>query len=48
MDGADISWIVGLAVTALVYYPLGRRAFDYPGRMIYPPGVVLDPNIIGR
>ena len=42
MGGADISWLVGLVVTALVYYPLGRRAFDYPLEMVYPKGVELD------
>ncbi|REB68343.1 cytosine permease [Cutibacterium namnetense] len=42
MGGADISWLVGLVVTALVYYPLGRRAFDYPLEMVYSKGVELD------
>lgn len=36
MNGADISWIVSLIVTSLVYYPLARRSMNVPGQMIYP------------
>ena len=36
MGGADISWIVSLAVTSLVYYPLAARTMDVPRQMIYP------------
>ena len=48
MGGADISWLVGLVVTALVYFPLGRRAFDYPLEIVYPKDVELDPSIVSR
>jgi NCS1 family nucleobase:cation symporter-1 len=48
MGGADISWLVGLVVTALVYFQLGRRAFDYPVEMIYPKDVELDPKVVSR
>lgn len=36
MGGADISWIVSLVVTSLVYYPLARKTMQVPERMIYP------------
>lgn len=36
LDGTDISWIVGLAVTVVVYYPWARRTLDVPESMIYP------------
>ena len=36
MGGADISWIVSLAVTSLVYYPLAARTMNVPRQMIYP------------
>lgn len=36
LGGADISWIVGLIVTALVYYPVARRFQYVPKGMIYP------------
>lgn len=36
MGGVDISWLVGLAVSAALYLPVGRRAFTYPATMIYP------------
>lgn len=36
IDGADISWIVGLVVTALVYYPWGRATSSPPDRTILP------------
>lgn len=45
LGGVDISWLVGLVVTAILYYPIGRRAFVYPDRMIYPADVELDPKI---
>lgn len=37
LGGADISWIVGLVVTAGLYYPLAKRTANPPDRMIYPP-----------
>ena len=36
LGGADISWIVSLIVTALVYYPLAKRTMNIPRQMIYP------------
>lgn len=39
LGGADISWIVGLVVTAAIYYPLARRSGNPPESMIYPDHV---------
>ncbi|MDQ8030627.1 MAG: cytosine permease [Bordetella sp.] len=36
MDGADVSWLVSLVITSLVYYPLARKTMRVPPRMIYP------------
>ncbi len=36
LGGADISWIIGLVITAAIYYPLARRTANPPDRMIYP------------
>jgi NCS1 family nucleobase:cation symporter-1 len=36
LGGADISWIVGIVVTAALYYPLARRTANPPAHMIYP------------
>ena len=36
LGGADISWIVSLVVTALVYYPLAKKTMSVPRQMIYP------------
>ena len=36
MGGADISWIVSLLVTSLVYLPLAKRTMQVPVAMIYP------------
>jgi NCS1 family nucleobase:cation symporter-1 len=36
LGGADISWIIGLVVTAAIYYPWARRTTNPPDRMIYP------------
>ncbi len=36
LGGADVSWIVGLVVTAALYYPLARRTSNPPDSMIYP------------
>ncbi|MFI9005395.1 purine-cytosine permease family protein [Streptomyces sp. NPDC053541] len=38
LDGADISWIVGLAVTAAVYWLWVRRTADPPAETVYPAG----------
>lgn len=37
LGGADISWIVGLVVTAALYYPIAKRTANPPAQMIYPP-----------
>ncbi|MEV5571340.1 cytosine permease [Spirillospora sp. NPDC052269] len=34
LDGADISWIIGLALTAALYYPLARRHSRAPAESI--------------
>ena len=36
LGGADISWIVGLVLTAAIYYALARRTSNPPDAMIYP------------
>lgn len=36
LGGADISWIVSLIVTSLVYYPLAKRTMNVPKAMIFP------------
>lgn len=36
LDGADISWIVGLFVTVAVYLPWARSTSNAPAAMIYP------------
>ncbi|MBN3454475.1 cytosine permease [Mycobacterium sp. DSM 3803] len=36
LGGADISWIVGLAVTAVAYYAVSRGRTNVPTAMIYP------------
>ena len=40
LDGADVSWLVGLAVTAAIYYPLAKRTMRPPAEMIYPAETV--------
>lgn len=37
LGGADISWIVGLLLTAAIYYPWARRTSNPPAQMIRPP-----------
>ncbi|MRH88434.1 cytosine permease [Nocardia sp. SYP-A9097] len=37
LGGADISWIVGIVVTAGLYYPIAKRTANPPEHMIYPP-----------
>jgi NCS1 family nucleobase:cation symporter-1 len=36
LGGADVSWIVGLLVTAAVYYALARSRANPPAAMVYP------------
>jgi NCS1 family nucleobase:cation symporter-1 len=36
LGGADISWLVGLVVTAAVYYPVARKFQRPPAEMVYP------------
>ena len=36
LGGTDISWIVGLLLTAAVYYPVAKRTQRPPEAMIYP------------
>ncbi|MFI5710682.1 purine-cytosine permease family protein [Kribbella sp. NPDC051620] len=36
LGGADISWLVGLFVTAAIYYPWARRTANPPAQMVYP------------
>ncbi|WP_116112360.1 purine-cytosine permease family protein [Austwickia chelonae] len=38
LGGTDISWIVGLFLTAAVYYPVAKRTQDVPEQMIFPVG----------
>ncbi len=42
LGGADISWLVGLFVTALIYYPWAKRTSRPPAEMIYPEQVRAD------
>ncbi|MFE4415241.1 purine-cytosine permease family protein [Streptomyces sp. NPDC056821] len=42
LGGADVSWIVGLVVTAALYYPLSRSRSRAPKQMIYPEGFLSD------
>jgi NCS1 family nucleobase:cation symporter-1 len=36
LGSADISWIVGLAATAALYYPWAMRTANPPAAMVYP------------
>ena len=42
LGGADISWIVSLIVTALVYYPLAKRTMKVPAGMVFPADEAAD------
>jgi nucleobase:cation symporter-1, NCS1 family len=44
LGGADISWIVGLILTAGIYYAFGRNRSRAPHRMIYPDGFLAAPE----
>jgi NCS1 family nucleobase:cation symporter-1 len=39
LGGADISWLVGLLGTALIYYPWAKRHRRHPAAMVYPTSV---------
>ena len=41
LGGTDISWIVGLLVTAIIYYPWALRRKVAPDEMIYPEECVV-------
>ena len=41
LGGADISWIVGIVLTAAIYYPLARRSSNPPPTMNYPQGTAM-------
>lgn len=43
LGGADISWIVGLVVTAAIYYPWAKKTANPPAQMIYPPDATEPP-----
>ncbi len=36
LGGTDISWVVGIVVTAAIYYPLARRFANHPDRVVDP------------
>ncbi|MGW5781046.1 purine-cytosine permease family protein [Streptomyces sp. NPDC003863] len=42
LDGADISWIVGLAVTAALYWVWVRRTADPPAETVHPSAAADD------
>lgn len=44
LGGVDISWIVGLVVTAAIYYPLAKRTQRPPETLIYPPSADSAPQ----
>lgn len=44
LGGADISWLVGLVVTALVYYPVAKRFNHPPAEMVYPADDAVTPD----
>ena len=39
LGGADISWIVGLVVTAVIYYFWAKKTSNPPAQIIYPPEI---------
>ena len=43
LGGADVSWMVGLLLTAAVYYPWARARANPPAAMIYPDDAVVAP-----
>ncbi|HEY1999276.1 cytosine permease [Paraburkholderia sp.] len=45
LDGADISWIIGLAVPAVLYFVAARRAVEHiPSQLILPT----DPALVAK
>ncbi|MEU0600190.1 cytosine permease [Streptomyces sp. NPDC006393] len=48
LGGADISWIVGLVVTAALYYALYRKRSRAPQRMVYPDGFLDTGQSLGQ
>jgi nucleobase:cation symporter-1, NCS1 family len=36
LGGADISWLVGIAVTLAIYYPWAKATNRAPAESIYP------------
>ncbi|HEY9292687.1 MAG TPA: cytosine permease [Microlunatus sp.] len=38
LGGADISWLVGLLLTAVIYYPWAKRTSNPPDQLIPPAG----------
>jgi NCS1 family nucleobase:cation symporter-1 len=45
LGGADVSWIVGILVTAAVYYPWAKATHRAPAETIYPPEP--EPALVG-
>ena len=45
LGGADVSWMVGLFLTAAVYYPWAKSRANQPAAMIYPDDVVETPKL---
>jgi NCS1 family nucleobase:cation symporter-1 len=39
LGGADISWIVGIAVTLAIYYPWAKATNRAPAESVYPDGI---------
>jgi NCS1 family nucleobase:cation symporter-1 len=42
LGGADISWLVGIAVTLAVYYPWAKATNRAPAESIYPGNIYPD------
>ena len=45
LDGLDISWLVGLVGTGVIYYLWARSTANPPSEMIYPPEAVDEPSV---
>ena len=48
IGGADISWVVGLVVTAAIFYPWAKRRFNPPEDMIYPASLTEKPTVVSQ
>jgi nucleobase:cation symporter-1, NCS1 family len=46
LGGADISWIVGLGGTAVIYYLWARRTMNPPAQMIYPADAEIETGAV--